>query len=81
VLDAIVIGTPNERWGQQVTAIVRRRDGRDVSEDELRIHARTVIADYKVPKAVLFVDTMPRTPVGKVDYKGATDLAISLLAG
>jgi non-ribosomal peptide synthetase component E (peptide arylation enzyme) len=34
-----------------------------------------------VPKAVLFVDTMPRTPVGKVDYKGATDLAISLLAG
>ena len=81
VLDAIVIGTPNERWGQQVTAIVKRRDGRDVSEDELRTHARTVIADYKVPKAVLFVDTMPRTPVGKVDYKGAAELAISLLAG
>jgi acyl-CoA synthetase (AMP-forming)/AMP-acid ligase II len=81
VLDAIVIGTPNERWGQQVTAIVKRRDGRDVSEDELRAHARTVIADYKVPKAVLFVDTMPRTPVGKVDYKGAAELAILLLAG
>jgi len=79
VFDAIVIGTPNERWGQQVTAIVRVRDGNDVTEDELRSHARTLVADYKVPKAILFVDDMPRTQVGKVDYMAAGELAGRLL--
>ena len=80
VFDAIVIGTPSERWGQQVTGIVRLRDGHDVTEDKLRAHARTLVADYKVPKAILFVDEMPRTQVGKVDYRAASKLAGRLLA-
>ncbi len=55
VFDAAVVGTDHERWGQQVTALVQRRDGSDVTEDDLRDFARSLIANYKVPKQVLFV--------------------------
>ncbi len=79
VFDAAVIGTPSERWGQQVTALVQLRDGNDVSADDLRDHCRGHVADYKVPKDVLLVESVPRTEVGKVDYKGTTALALSLL--
>jgi acyl-CoA synthetase (AMP-forming)/AMP-acid ligase II len=79
VFDAVVVGTPSERWGQQVTALVQVRAGTDVSFDELRAHCRTLVADYKVPKTVLFVDAVPRTPVGKVDYKRSVDEAMRRL--
>jgi acyl-CoA synthetase (AMP-forming)/AMP-acid ligase II len=80
VFDAVVVGTPHERWGQQVTALVQRRDGSTVSEEELREHARSLISNYKVPKQVLFIDQVPRTPVSKVDYPASTTLALELLA-
>ena len=79
VFDAVVVGTPHERWGQQVTALVQRRDGSSVSEEQLRDHARSLISNYKVPKQVIFVDRVPRTPVSKVDYPASTELALQLL--
>ena len=72
VFDAVVVGTPHERWGQQVTALVHRRDGIELTEDDLIAHAHSLIANYKVPKQVFFVDAVPRTPVSKVDYPAAT---------
>jgi len=80
VFDAVVVGTPHERWGQQVTALVQRRDGSEVGEDDLRDHARSLIANYKVPKRVLFVAEVPRTPVSKVDYRASSELALDLLS-
>jgi acyl-CoA synthetase (AMP-forming)/AMP-acid ligase II len=80
VFDAVVVGVPHERWGQQVTALVQVREGAEVTEDDLRDHCRTLIANYKVPKVVLFVDRVPRTPVSKVDYPASADLARKLLA-
>ncbi|HET7690123.1 MAG TPA: acyl-CoA synthetase [Nocardioidaceae bacterium] len=79
VFDAVVVGTPHERWGQQVTALVQRRDGSTVSEEELREHARSLISNYKVPKQVLFIEQVPRTPVSKVDYPASAELALRLL--
>lgn len=79
VFDAVVVGTPHERWGQQVTALVQRRDGSSVTEDDLREHCHALIANYKAPKAILFVDEVPRTPVSKVDYRASSELAASLL--
>jgi len=79
VFDAVVVGTPHERWGQQVTALVQRRTGSEVSEEELREHARSLISNYKVPKQVLFIDQVPRTPVSKVDYPASAALALELL--
>ena len=68
VLDAAVVGTPHERWGQMVTALVQRRPDSSVTEDELEAHARIKISNYKVPKEIIFVDRVPRTPTGKVSY-------------
>lgn len=69
VFDAAVVGIPSERWGEQVTALVQRRPGRDVTAADLSVHCRSLMADFKVPKAFAFVDAIPRTPVGKIDYQ------------
>ncbi|GAA4813003.1 AMP-binding protein [Nocardioides caeni] len=79
VFDAVVVGTPHERWGQQVTALVQRRDGSTASEDAIKDHCRSLISNYKVPKQVLFVEEVPRTPVSKVDYPASAALAKELL--
>ena len=78
VADAAVLGTPNERWGQQVTALVKA-DGEPPTIDELQDHCKQLLADFKAPKTVLFVEDVPRTPVGKIDYKTVKSLADDLL--
>jgi acyl-CoA synthetase (AMP-forming)/AMP-acid ligase II len=78
VFDAVVVGTTHERWGQQVTALVQRRDGSAITEEELKAHTRTLISNYKVPKRIFFVDRVPRTPVSKVDYRASAELAEAL---
>ncbi|QYJ04026.1 AMP-binding protein [Nocardioides panacisoli] len=79
VFDAAVVGTPHERWGEQVTALVQVREGGRLSAEDLRAHCHELISNYKVPKEVLFVDQVPRTPVSKVDYKASSALAVELL--
>lgn len=79
VFDVAVVGTPHERWGQQVTALVQRREGSEVTAEEIRDHARGLISNYKVPKEVVFVDQVPRTAVSKVDYRASTELALERL--
>jgi fatty-acyl-CoA synthase len=69
VYDAVVVGVPDERWGEAVTALVELRPGARPSEEELRAHVRARLAPYKTPKRVLFVDSIGRAPSGKVDYK------------
>ena len=71
VYDAVVVGTPHTRWGQQVTAVVRLREGARASQDELRRAAEAHIARYKLPRAFVFVDEILRSPSGKADYRWA----------
>ncbi len=75
VYDAVVVGTPHERWGQQVTAIVTLRERAHASEEELRRAAETQIARYKLPRAFVFVDQILRSPSGKADYRWAKQKA------
>jgi fatty-acyl-CoA synthase len=79
VYDAVVVGTPSERWGQQVTALVRLRPGASASEAELRAAAGLHVAHYKLPKAFVFVDELVRAPSGKADYRWARERAIAAL--
>jgi len=81
VLDASVVGTDSDIWGQQVTALVQVREGHEVDVDSLKKHCRQLVAGYKVPKDFLFVDVVPRTEMGKVDYKKTLARARELLAG
>jgi acyl-CoA synthetase (AMP-forming)/AMP-acid ligase II len=71
VCDAVVVGTPHDRWGQQVHALVQLRAGcRPAPEDQIA-HAARSIARYKLPKQVVFVEQMVRSPSGKPDYRWA----------
>jgi acyl-CoA synthetase (AMP-forming)/AMP-acid ligase II len=72
---AVVTGRPSARWGEEVVAIVERRVGHDVTADELRAECANHIADFKRPKAVVFVEHIPRSPAGKPDYRWARAMA------
>jgi fatty-acyl-CoA synthase len=76
VYDAVVVGTPHQRWGQQVTALVRLRRGETPSEEALLSVARAHVAAYKLPKRFVFVDEIQRSPSGKADYRWAKAAAL-----
>jgi 3-oxocholest-4-en-26-oate---CoA ligase len=79
VYDAVVVGTPNERFGQQVTAVVQARAGEVPSAEELVEFCARHLARYKLPRAILFVDEMVRSPSGKADYRWAKKTALERL--
>jgi acyl-CoA synthetase (AMP-forming)/AMP-acid ligase II len=64
VRDAAVVGVPDERWGEVVTAVVVVRSS--IVADELITHCRAQLAGFKSPRRVHFVDELPRTASGKV---------------
>ncbi|MGW1884554.1 acyl-CoA synthetase [Streptomyces sp. NPDC001970] len=64
VAEAAVVGLPDDRWIEAVTAVVVPRD--DVTEDEILAHAREKLPHFKAPKRVLFVDELPRNASGKI---------------
>jgi 3-oxocholest-4-en-26-oate---CoA ligase len=77
VLDAVVIGVPDELMGQRVAALVQPRPGRALDLDDLTVHARGEIAGYKVPRSVWLVEVIGRTVAGKADYGWAHQYAAS----
>ncbi len=77
VYDAVVCGRPSERWGNEVVAIVRLREGSAADEAELRDECARHIARYKLPKAFAFRDEIVRSPSGKADYRWAKEQALS----
>ncbi len=66
VAEVAVLGTPHERWGEAVTAVVALRPGATLELEELRDHARGRLAAFKLPVRLEFVDALPRTQSGKV---------------
>jgi acyl-CoA synthetase (AMP-forming)/AMP-acid ligase II len=75
VYDVLVTGTPSERWGEQVTAVVALRPGATATEDELRETAAADLARYKLPRVFRFVEAVKRAPTGKPDYAWAKAVA------
>lgn len=71
VYDAVVVGVPDDRWGQRVVAVVQPAAGAAPTLDELRDHCRADLAGYKVPKELVLVDLVQRSPAGKADYRWA----------
>jgi acyl-CoA synthetase (AMP-forming)/AMP-acid ligase II len=75
VIDALVVGQPHERFGEQVAAIVQPADGTTVSLDELQAHCRRYVAGYKLPRELFLVDRIERSQAGKPDYQWAVAIA------
>ena len=75
VYDALVVGVPDERWGQRVAAVVQPRPGTTPSLASVQEHCRTKIAGYKVPRELHLVSEVQRSPSGKPDYRWAHEVA------
>ncbi|MCE9650158.1 MAG: acyl-CoA synthetase [Parvibaculum sp.] len=76
VEDALVVGLPDEKWGQSVTGVVKLAPGQHFDEDVLRAHVRNQLAGYKTPKRILIGTTVAfRAANGKADYKTVTAFA------
>jgi acyl-CoA synthetase (AMP-forming)/AMP-acid ligase II len=75
VMDVLVVGLPDERWGQRVVAVIEPRPGSTLSFDSIDAHARKHVAAYKCPKQVFACSKVERQPSGKPDYKWALEFA------
>ncbi len=75
VEDCLVLGVPDEKWGQAVTGVVVLANGAKFDEEALRSHVRESLAGYKTPKRILIAGVNLRAPNGKADYKSASDFA------
>jgi len=80
VFDVLVVGVPDERWGQRVAALLQPRGDKTPTLEELQEHCRGKIAGYKVPRELILVAEVPRLPNGKPDYRRAKDQAAELAA-
>ncbi len=77
IKEAVVIGIPDQEWGQKVTAVIPLVNGTKPSIEQLRKELKPKLADFKIPKELIVVDQIPRTVLGKVKR---TELAQSILS-
>ena len=77
VWDALVVGVPDDRFGERVTAVVSARPGHVIDETSIVSFARERLAGYKMPRKVIVVDTVHRAANGKADYKWAKETALN----
>lgn len=76
VQDCLVVGVPDDRFGERVTAVISSSGSEEIATDILKQHVRGKLADYKAPRSYVIVDTVPRAANGKADYKGAKAIAL-----
>ena len=66
ILDAAVVGIPDDKWGESVIGFVVVGESKTLSEDDFISYVRTQIAAYKCPKSIKFINELPRNPSGKI---------------
>ena len=80
VADAAVVGLPDERFGEAITALVEATDGATIDEAALVLHVKNTLAAYKAPKRVFPIATIGRAANGKLDYKALKQFAEAAVA-
>jgi 3-oxocholest-4-en-26-oate---CoA ligase len=79
VRDAVVVGLPDERFGETICAVIEPDSGAELDATELRAHVTASLAAYKAPRSVVAVDSIARAANGKVDYARLKRLAADRL--
>lgn len=83
VHDSVVVGLPDDKFGEAITAVVEPQPGESIDSEALIAHVKGKLASFKAPKSVVAIDTIGRAPNGKVDYKrmkayAADELGVSI---
>lgn len=76
VYDVVVVGIPHEKWGSQVVAVIEPREGKVPTLEVLHAHCEHKLSRYKLPRKLVLVAQMVRSPAGKADYRWAKDIAL-----
>ena len=79
VADAVVVGIPDDRFGEAITAVVQLAPAAEAAESELVQHVKDQLASYKAPRHVVVVESLGRSPAGKADYRGLRRIAMERL--
>jgi fatty-acyl-CoA synthase len=79
VADAVVVGVPDEKFGEAIVGVVEPLDGAELDHAGLVAHVKEHLAHYKAPKQIVAIDTIGRAPNGKVDYKRMKAYALDAL--
>ena len=77
VYDTLVVGIPDEKFGQAVAAVVELREGASLELDDLRTFLRAHLSGYKLPRSLTVVDRIPRNATGKAQYPAAKEIALA----
>jgi acyl-CoA synthetase (AMP-forming)/AMP-acid ligase II len=80
VVDALVVGRPSTRWGEEIVAVIAQGPGTDGTDTALRATLEQSLAKYKIPKQFIRVDTVMRNSAGKPDYRWAKSVALGAAA-
>jgi 3-oxocholest-4-en-26-oate---CoA ligase len=80
VYDVLVVGIPDEKFGQAVAAVIQPREGETLELDELRDYLREFLSGYKLPRAMTLVPEIPRNATGKAQYPRAKELMLEGLS-
>jgi fatty-acyl-CoA synthase len=75
IFDVVVVGVPHQKWGAQVVAVVEPREGMQPTLESLHAHAEHRLSRYKLPRKLVLVPHMVRSPAGKADYRWAKQVA------
>ncbi|WP_226675846.1 acyl-CoA synthetase [Mesobacillus jeotgali] len=77
IREAAVVGIPDEKWGEVVTAFIVLEEGAVLGEQEAKMHCREKLGGYKIPKVIQTIGQMPKTHVGKIDKKQLKEVALA----
>ena len=78
IFDCLVVGVPDDRFGQKIVAIASLNEGMETDEASLIEETRKHLSGYKLPRKVFFVPLVQRLPNGKADYDWAEEIASDL---
>jgi len=66
VEEVAVVGVSHPKWVEAVVAVIKLRAGRTTTQEEMMAHCKANLSSFKVPKQIIFVDELPKTPTGKI---------------